>query len=289
MPNRTYEQLTLADDFIFCKVFQHNPDLCKKLLERILGHPLGDLIEIEQQETIRITSDRKGVRFDVYAKDDQSVVYDVEMQNANRGDLPRRVRYAQSLMDLEQLERGEKYRELTKSYVIYICNFQLFPVYNRSRYIFRNLCVDDTRIELDDGTEKIFLCTEGSDQNTPGELRDFLNYISGKEATDDFTNELDYAVRVARQNATWRKEYMTLQDYIDDAILEARKSEEKARKSEEKARRGEEKARRNEEKARKSEEKARKSAEKEKELRLSAEAKIIQLEAQLAALRSKEP
>ena len=78
---------------------------------------------------------------------------------------------------------------------------------------------------------------------------------------DDFTNELDHAVRVARQNATWRKEYMTLQDYIDDAILEARRSEEKARKN----------------------------AEKEKELRLSAEAKIIQLEAQLAALRSKEP
>ena len=99
---------------------------------------------------------------------------------------------------------------------------------------------------------------------------------------DDFTNELDHAVRVARQNATWRKEYMTLQDYIDDAILEVHRSEEKARRSEGKARRGEEKARRGEEKARK-------NAEKEKELRLSAEAKIIQLEAQLAALRSKEP
>ena len=47
------------------------------------------------------------MRFDVYAVDDESVIYDVEMQNVNEGDLPERSRYAQAMLDVEQLERGQ--------------------------------------------------------------------------------------------------------------------------------------------------------------------------------------
>lgn len=33
---KAYEELTLADDFLFCK-FMQNPKICKEVLERILG------------------------------------------------------------------------------------------------------------------------------------------------------------------------------------------------------------------------------------------------------------
>lgn len=34
---KKYEKLTFTDDFMFCKVMQNNPDLCKHLIELIIG------------------------------------------------------------------------------------------------------------------------------------------------------------------------------------------------------------------------------------------------------------
>lgn len=45
----SFEELTIADDFMFCKVMQ-NEELCKELLEIILG------VEIEK---LRITKTRR--------------------------------------------------------------------------------------------------------------------------------------------------------------------------------------------------------------------------------------
>ena len=274
MPERTYDQLTFKDDFMFCKVLQHNPELCKELLELILGDAVGDLVELHQQETVRITEDRKGVRFDVFAKDDRSVIYDIEMQNISEADLSRRIRYSQSLMDLEQLERGAHYYELGKSYVIYICNFRLFADYGLHRYSFRNLCVEDNHIELEDGTEKIFLCTKGDANDTPEKLACFLSFVAGQKASDDFTRKLDDAIITARRNARWRKEYMDLQDHID---LAWRKGIEE----------GQNRERANTEKERIRADAASAKAEKEYALRLAIEKENAELRSRLDALSDK--
>lgn len=49
------------------------------------------------------------MRFDVYFDDDQNTGYDIEMQNDNQGDLLRRSRYYQSVIDIEQIKAGEPY------------------------------------------------------------------------------------------------------------------------------------------------------------------------------------
>ena len=38
---KRYEELTFTDDFMFCKVLQNNPDICKELAELILGKKIG--------------------------------------------------------------------------------------------------------------------------------------------------------------------------------------------------------------------------------------------------------
>lgn len=52
-----YEELTFKDDFIFCKVLENNPELCRELLELILGRRVGELLKVDQQKTIRVTQD----------------------------------------------------------------------------------------------------------------------------------------------------------------------------------------------------------------------------------------
>lgn len=43
------------------------------------------------------------------------------------------------------------------------------------------------------------------------EMKKLLDFIDGGEPADDFTRELDQAVRSAQRNERWRLDYMTLE------------------------------------------------------------------------------
>ena len=43
------------------------------------------------------------------------------------------------------------------------------------------------------------------------EMKRILDYIDGKGASDEYTKQLEEAVRSARQNESWRLGYMTLE------------------------------------------------------------------------------
>ena len=122
--HKKYEDLKFTDDFMFCKILENNPGLCKELLELILERKVGELVAVNRQQPVEITAGGKGVRFDVYAEDDKNVIYDVEMQNAKIDSISKRTRYSQGMIDLNLIERGKKYQELNRSFVIFICRFK---------------------------------------------------------------------------------------------------------------------------------------------------------------------
>lgn len=204
-----WEKLEISNDFIFGKVMQ-DPELCRKLLQRILPDLTIDHVEYpEAQKTIRPDVDAKSVRLDLYVIDGKGTVYDIEMQVAGAKDLPKRTRYYQSLIDMQMIDKGEPYRKLNPSYVIFICPFDLFGK-GRHIYTFENVCREDKEISLEDGTAKIFLNALGKRDDVSAELKAFLDYVAGKRPKDPFVEELDDAVKKARKNREWRREYMTL-------------------------------------------------------------------------------
>ena len=215
MSERKYEELRFSDDFMFCKVLQNDPELCRKLLIRLLGRKVGRLVTAERQHTIEITAQGRGVRFDVYAVDDESVIYDVEMQNANEGDLPQRARYAQAMIDLEQLDRAQAFGTLNRSIVIFICRFNLFPKVGLHRYVFQDRCAALPELELGDGAEKVFICTRGRARDVTEEEKRMLEYMENGQPSDELTNEVDAAVSQAHFNPRWRMEYHDLQRIIE--------------------------------------------------------------------------
>ena len=153
---KKYEELTFSDDFMFCKILEQDPELCRELLELILDRKVGELVSVNRQKPIEITADGKGVRFDIYAEGNDGIVYNVEMQNASLEAIAKRSRYSQGMIDLNLLQRGAEYRDLNQSYVIYICQKNLYGNVARHKYSFLNLCREDTDIELGDETEKSF-------------------------------------------------------------------------------------------------------------------------------------
>ncbi len=156
--------------------------------------------------------DAKSVRLDVYVWDGKGTVYDIEMQVANAKELPKRTRYYhyQSMIDLQMIDKGQSYKKLNPSYVIFICRFDIFDT-GRHIYTFENICKEDKNILLGDGAAKIFLNADGRmEDDVSRELKAFLDYVAGKKSEDSFVKRLEEAVKAAKKNREWRHEYMTL-------------------------------------------------------------------------------
>lgn len=212
---KSYEELELSDDFLFAKVMQ-NKALCKELLELIMGFPIADIVYLEEQKTLDVAANAKSVRMDVYAADENQTIYDIEMQTGKKKHLPKRSRYYQGIIDIDETDKGIEYQSLNKSYVIFICTFDPFDE-GRHIYSFENRCIQDLNLELGDGTGKIFLSAVGRQNDVSAEMKAFLEYLSKKTIETDFVHRLDREVQRVRDNQKWRKEYMQRQsDWIED-------------------------------------------------------------------------
>ena len=207
-----WESLDISNDFLFGKVMQ-NPDLCKELLRRILPDLNIERIEYpELQKSIKEGAESKGVRLDVYIEDDKNIVYNVEMQASDSKELPKRSRYYQGMVDLQLLDAGEKsYMKLNRTYVIFICTFDLYGK-GRHIYTFENICKEDNSLSMGDEAVKIFLNFDSDMDDVGGGLRAFLDYVKGIKATEDeFIYNLEEAVKKAKANKKWRRDYMTME------------------------------------------------------------------------------
>ena len=207
---KRFEELEFKDDFMFC-IIMKNPKYCKPFLETVLGVKINHIEYPSSQESIDLSLDAKSVRLDVYVEDGKGTVYNIEMQTANKYNLPKRMRYYQGIIDLNILEKGRDYRDLKKSYVIFVCTFDLFGK-GRHVYTFENRCVQDLGLALGDDTVKIILNTKGTEEDVSQDMKELLDFIDGKGAgATGFTRDLEEAVQSVRKNEKWRVDYMTLQ------------------------------------------------------------------------------
>ena len=206
MKRKEFKDLTFADDFMFAKVML-NETLCKQLLEIILNVKIRKISYPEEQKVIDPSYDSKSVRLDVYVDDDNGVIYNVEMQTSNPGNIPKRARYYQGMIDLNLIEKGEDYSKLAKSYVIFICTEDIYKL-DKPAYRFENYC-KEYDLPLKDDAYKVILnasCTMLQDT----ELGNFLRFVHTGEPTDKFTDALLNEVDVVKRNEKWEVEYMTL-------------------------------------------------------------------------------
>ena len=107
------------------------------------------------------------------------------------------------------IDKGRSYKKLNPSYVIFICQFDLFHM-GRHIYTCESICREDKNISLGDGVVKIFLNADGKMNDVSRELKAFLDYVAGKKSEDAFVNKLEETVKAAKKNREWRREYMTL-------------------------------------------------------------------------------
>lgn len=207
--SKSYEELDFTDDFLFSKILYSNKQLTKELLELILGKKVQIKDpDIEEQKATKITAEGKGVRFDIFVEE-ENAVYDIEMQTTLGGNLPKRTRYYQGMIDLNLISEGKRYEELKQSAIIFICLKDPFGR-GRCKYTFSTRCTEDKELELPDGSVKIFLNASGHTADCSAGLLEFLQYLSTGQANSKLTKEIQKNVEQARKHVEWKTEYMTL-------------------------------------------------------------------------------
>ena len=217
---KTFDELTFSNNFIFCKVMEDNEDLCREMLEMILGMKLSE-IHIRKEVVVDPVIDARGTRLDIMVIDEKGSVYDIEMQARDEHNLPRRTRHLQGILDTDAIEKGAMIDDLPMSYVIFIATFDPYDK-GLHKYTFKNLCVEDKNLELGDDATKIVLSTKGTADDVSPEMKEFLAYVAGSMPKSDFTQKIDKAVGRTKRSRKMRREYMTLEMYGRELSHKAR-------------------------------------------------------------------
>ena len=208
MNRKGLEERSIKDNFVFGAVMQ-NPRKCKSLLECILGIKIRKIKYPELEKTIDKAIGSKSVRLDVYVEDEFDTIYNIEIQATNRKNLPKRSRYYQGIIDINIIDKGDDYKKLKKSYVIFICDYDEFGK-GRHIYTFENMCLEEPGLRLGDDTVKIILNTKGTMDDVGEDVKELLHYIAGQEPKSELTRSLDAEVSRVKSSRKWRRKFMTL-------------------------------------------------------------------------------
>ncbi len=218
MTFKPIDELTFTDDYMFGAVMR-NPEICKSILETLLNIQIEKLEYPELQKSISTYYESKGVRLDVYVKDSDKV-FDIEVQNDSAISLPKRMRYYQSMVDMDSLLKGQDYSELKESFIIFICQYDPFTE-GLPCYTFKNLCIQDKNLELSDETTKIIFNSTAYDKEKNVDIRKFLKYIRTKVPTSNLTDKINNMVEEQKENDKFRTEYLSMNLHDRDITRKA--------------------------------------------------------------------
>ncbi len=222
---KPFEELTFSDDFMFGKVMQ-NPEICAGVIERLLHIKVDHLEYPELQKVISPYYTSRGIRLDVYVKDSDRV-FDIEMQSTPQDALEKRMRYYQSMLDIDDLIRGSSYDELKESYVIFICKSSPFkkdkPDWNHSVYKMETMCRDYPDLIFNDSAYKLIYNASAYKTEKDPELRAFLNFVCRNNADDNFTRKITSLIDKIKQNEINKTEYMSMNIHEYDKFRAGKK------------------------------------------------------------------
>ena len=219
------EDLTFIDDGMFQAVM-HEPGISAAVVERLLHVKVDKIVYPELEKTIKPFYTTKGVRLDVYLKDDNRII-DVELQTYKQDAIGKRTRYYQSMIDIDSLMKGQDYSELLDSYVLFICNYDPFIKdekhgYGLPCYTFKNTCSENPAVSLDDKSLKVIYNASAYESVKDVKVRDFLHFVMTNEpGQNDFNKLLAKTVECLKVNDKFRSDYTAMNLHDRDIIKRA--------------------------------------------------------------------
>ena len=216
--SKTLQELNLTDDFLF-DVATEELENCKAIIELTTGLRLKSLKWKSGQKVIHNLPGKRGVRLDFIAESEDGRIFEVEMQNRNEGNIPKRTRFYQALIDAPILKSGERgFDKMNPLYIIIICNYDPYGK-KKYCYTFDNQCKEVPGLRLGDEVTKLLLSTKGeNEEEVPKELVDFLHYVTESnenglpDECDERLKRLHESIREIKASADMEVEYMKMEE-----------------------------------------------------------------------------
>lgn len=216
-----FDSIEITDDLMFSTVFQ-DPQLCKGLVEVLLGIEVDSVKLVEEQEPLGAGPLSRAGVVDVLVRDAEGNAFDLEMQNHVAKSLPYRARRYLSLVDVMTLDRGKKFDEARGAVVVFICPLDPFKR-GWKRYNFPRVCTQDG-IALEDGTDIVFINAGGTKGDVGPEFDAFTHYLlDHNDVESAYVRTVDDAVRSWRNNHLWRRYRVLWSEKYRDEFVDARR------------------------------------------------------------------
>lgn len=214
-----WEELTIANDRMFSMVMENNA-ICRELLRRIFPELAIDRVQrVTVQKQVNTPLDARTVRFDVYIRDDQQRTYIVEMQVANRQNLPYRLRYYLEQVDHSILEPGDNYEKLAgyPTYVIFFCDFDYYGQ-DRPEYRFEWRNIDQPDLVAGMGQQLVVFNAQASTFHDNIGVAGFLKLMHNQIAAGDpLVEQVTQEMKRIKQDPERRRDYMKYELDLMDA------------------------------------------------------------------------
>jgi len=171
-------QMNLLNRFLFNETVD-DPNAYQAMVEILMEGHISLLNWTQTEKELRVSPDLRQVRLDVIGMDQDGELYQLEMQQNNTYNLPKRSRYYQGQVDVSLLKPGSvDFNELNNLTMILVAPFDIFG-YGLYRYTFEEYCYEVPGLKLNDGARRIFINTKGKNpENFSKEFLDFMEYIN---------------------------------------------------------------------------------------------------------------
>ena len=202
-------------------LFRNNLPLAELVLRIITGKPDLVLLQCEIQADMKRVTGARSVCLDAYATDSSGRRYDIEVQRSAYGADPHRARYHSSIMDVENLDENQDYRELPDTYVIFITEKDYYQA-GKAVYMIQNMN-QTLNQPFDDGAHILYVNGEYRDDSAIGKLMHDFNCTNA----DDMHYELmAERTRYLKENSKGVDEmYRTMDEVEKECYEEGREAQ----------------------------------------------------------------
>ena len=184
---KSLKELNLLDKFLFDEAMD-DPENVKTMLDIILSQKTNLKHPPQTEKEQRTSTDNRQIRLDVYAMDEDDVIYEVEAQKENTHNLPKRSRLYQGIIDSKLLPPGVvdfNYMEHSTEEVSEQCKSE------RIQKMHRRVC----RIKASEKTEvKYMQAWEEKLLERQKEKRELLRKMNHKMSIEEIADVLDMDV-----------------------------------------------------------------------------------------------
>ena len=209
--------LTLMDD-LFMQVVLEEQACTEYILQTILDNSSLKLKEQRLQKRLANLHGRALV-LDCLCTDDKGLLYNIEVQNASAGAIPKRARYHAALMDTHTLKKGQNFFKLPESYVIFITDkdvlgegeqlYRIERVITKSGSFFR------------DGSHILYFNTARQDDNALGKLAKDFKEANPKEIQSEVLSHRVASLKEGKLDTEGEKKMnVLLEKYRKKAVEE---------------------------------------------------------------------